>query len=341
MTRTNKSMIVLISIAILIFGAVSAQAACTPGTPTVIIWHAGSLSNAFKAVENLFTAQGAPGYGVCVQDKSAGSVDIMRQVTAGGQAADIVAPADYLDIDIFLKPAGYANYNIQFTQSKMVLAFLASKIAAKGIPVPTPDDWYTIVTNPNLNVTIGGSHLYLDPSGYRAPMIFLLAQDYYNVPNLYNNLLEHYVAAPAQGATTPYALGTNYDFSLTYESNAIATAATNSDYQYIELPDAINLGNSSNNKVYKKAVIVMPDLNGTGLVPVPGSRVTWGITILKKAPNPDNALKFVQFLLSDAGAQKAMADNHFPLLSPSLVGPLDYLFLPKVLRPYVQVEFGQ
>jgi ABC-type molybdate transport system substrate-binding protein len=46
--------------------AASANAACAPGTPQLIIYHAGSLSAAFAAVEQLFTQQ----TGVCVTDAS-------------------------------------------------------------------------------------------------------------------------------------------------------------------------------------------------------------------------------------------------------------------------------
>lgn len=41
-------------------------------------------------------------------------------------------------------------------------------------------------------VTIGGSHPFLDPSGYRADLIFQLTEDLYDVPNLYDKLLGHY-----------------------------------------------------------------------------------------------------------------------------------------------------
>ena len=45
-----------------------------------------------------------------------GSVDAGRQITAGGQACDLYAPADYLDIDLFMKPAGYADFTIVFAR---------------------------------------------------------------------------------------------------------------------------------------------------------------------------------------------------------------------------------
>src|SRR5215475_3295373 len=91
--------------------AVVAQSTCVqPGSQQLIVYHAGSLSAAFTPVEQAFTCQ----TGVQVTDMTGGSVDLVRQVTAGGKPADIVASADYVDIDNFLKPAGAANFNIVF-----------------------------------------------------------------------------------------------------------------------------------------------------------------------------------------------------------------------------------
>ena len=336
----------LVLAAFLICGAVSVQAACTAGSPQVIIFHAGSLNNAFKAVETQFTTD----TGICVTDQAFGSLDLVRQATAGGQAADIVAPADYLDIDLFLKPTGYVDYDILFADGKMVLAYLQSDVVtAKGYtiadgtpfnpPASVPNavtDWYNILLKSD--ITIGGSHLYLDPSGYRAPMIFRLAQSYYKVPNLYNNLLEHFVATPAVGAPAgTFTLGKNYNFQLTYVRNAQATAQTNPDYRYVNLPDKINLGDSAQNCYYRHAVIVEPDLSGTGLVPLPASRVVWGVSVLKKAPNKDNAVKFLQYLLGPVG-QAALTANGPDPISPAVVSHEDYRKLPKSLRPFVQVD---
>ena len=102
-----------------------AQANCVqPSTQQLIVYHAGSLSAAFAPVEQAFTCQ----TGVQVQDVTGGSVDLVRQVTAGGKPADIVASADYVDIDNFLKPAGAANYDILFARGRMVLGYTASDI---------------------------------------------------------------------------------------------------------------------------------------------------------------------------------------------------------------------
>ncbi len=124
----------------------------------LIIYRAGSLTRAFKPLETAFTCQ----TGIQVKDVAMGSVDAGRQITAGGQAADLYAPADYLDIDLFMKPAGYANFDIVFAHGRMVLAYSVSGLAAKKCH-PSPNscapkrcEWYEILTMPG--VTIGGGN---------------------------------------------------------------------------------------------------------------------------------------------------------------------------------------
>src|ERR1700691_674604 len=163
-----------------------------PSNQQLIIYRAGSLTRAFKPLEAAFTCQ----TGIQVKDEAMGSVDAGRQITAGGQACDLYAPADYLDIDLFMKPAGYANFDIVFAQGRMVLAYSASGLAAKKLP-PIAESgrlvakWYEILTMPR--VAIGAGNRFLDPNAYRTPMIFQLAEEFYKVPNLYNNLLGHVV----------------------------------------------------------------------------------------------------------------------------------------------------
>jgi molybdate/tungstate transport system substrate-binding protein len=84
-------------------GGVAAQANCVqPNDQQLIIYHAGSLTAAFTPVEQAFTCQ----TGIQVQDVTGGSVDLVRQVTAGRKPADILASADYVDIDNFLMQPG-------------------------------------------------------------------------------------------------------------------------------------------------------------------------------------------------------------------------------------------
>jgi ABC-type molybdate transport system substrate-binding protein len=60
--------------------------------------------------------------GVAIVDKFGGSVSLARQVTVGGEPADLYASADYEDIDVLLKPK-WAKYTIRFAQGGMVLVY--------------------------------------------------------------------------------------------------------------------------------------------------------------------------------------------------------------------------
>jgi molybdate/tungstate transport system substrate-binding protein len=313
-----------------------------PSSQQLIIYRAGSLTRAFQPLEKIFTCQ----TGVQVKDMPMGSVDAGRQITAGGQACDLYAPADYLDIDLFMKPAGYANFDVVFAHGRMVLAYSASGLALKKLPpIAEPGapnsipkaaaNWYEILTSPG--VAIGGGNWYLDPGAYRAPMIFQLAAEYYRVPNLYNNLLEHLVI---MGQNSGAVLGKQFDFQFTYEHNARATAAANPDFQYVDLPDDVNLSNPAKDAYYRQhAIVVLPGLGtpqSAKTIAVPGTRVAWGITMLKDAPNKQNAIKFMELLLSPAGTA-ALNENGPDPLSPALISPQDFKNLPESLRSLVKV----
>jgi molybdate/tungstate transport system substrate-binding protein len=233
----------------------------------------------------------------------------------------------------------------------MVLAYSETSVAAKKLPSLTapgsppfraPDSipkaaekWYETLTMPG--VTIGGGHPFLDPGAYRGPMIFQLAEAYYKVPNLYNNLLGHAVIPGADPTGT--ALGRVFDFQFTYEHNARATTRTNPDYRYVDLPDEINLSDSTKDAFYRKnAVVAIPGL-GTArsarTVLIPGSHVAWGITLLKDAANKENAIKFLQMLLGPAGTATLNENGPAPI-SPALVSPESFAALPQSLKPFVK-----
>src|SRR5215467_3358535 len=104
---------------------------CVPASNQhLVIYRAGSLTRAFAPLIKTFTCQ----TGIQVTDVAMGSVDAGRQITAGGIKADLYAPADYLDIDLLMKPAGFSEFNIEFAHGRMVLAYSESSLAAKKLP---------------------------------------------------------------------------------------------------------------------------------------------------------------------------------------------------------------
>jgi molybdate/tungstate transport system substrate-binding protein len=317
-----------------------------PSNQQLIIYRAGSLTRAFTPLIKSFTCQ----TGIQVKDSAMGSVDAGRRITAGGEKCDLYAPADYLDIDLFMKPAGYADFDIVFAHGRMVLAYSVSGLAAKKLPpiaeaggtpfhppvsIPkTARNWYQILAMPG--VAIGGGNWFLDPGAYRAPMIFQLAEEYYKSPSLYNSLLGHLVIT---GQNSGAVLGKQFDFQFTYEHNARATAASDPDYRYVDLPDALNLSDPAKDAYYRQhAVVVLPGLGtprSAKTIAVPGARLAWGITLLKDAPNKQNAIKFLQLLLGPAGSS-ALKENGPDPISPAFVSAADLRNLPEALRPLVK-----
>ncbi|MDM0073685.1 substrate-binding domain-containing protein [Variovorax sp. J2P1-59] len=319
---------------------VSAQPACAPGAPQVIIYHAGSLTAAFSQVEKLFTAQ----TGICVVDVAAGSVDAARRVTAGKEPCDIYASADAEDIDVLLKPGRHADYNISFAQGAMVLAYNtasrnASTIAAPNIAFnppaqipPVVDDWHAQLTQ--AGVLIGGSNPFLDPSGYRSDLMFQLAERRYQVPNLYNTLVGHYTLT-----RTGDVLGKNFDYQFTYEHSAYAAYLANPQtYRYASLPPEIGLSDPELNRRYRQASIEIPGLHAEHSQPfvrLPATRVVWGLTILKTAPNEANAVKFLQTLFSEDGRKIQQSTGPMPIVPP-VVSHSDFRDLQPGLRGLVR-----
>jgi tungstate ABC transporter binding protein WtpA len=245
MSNSKLQLVFLTLAAALLPPLTSANAACAPGTPELIVYHAGSLTAAFSAVESLYTEQ----TGICVTDVSAGSVDAARRITTGEEPCDIFASADFEVIDLMLKPSGFADYDILFGQGGMVLAYTtnsknAASITAGGAfnpPASVPEvagDWYLQLMQPG--VAIAGSHPFLDPSGFRADLIFQLTDQLYQVPNLYDLLLSHYSIAKATDV-----LGTTYNYQLIYEHSALAAynADATKSYRYANLPDDVSLSN--------------------------------------------------------------------------------------------------
>ena len=316
-----------------------AQSACAAGAETLIVYHAGSLTAAFSAVEKVFTEE----TGVCVADIAGGSVDAARQVTTGAQPCDIFASADYVDIDVLLKPARHADYTIRFASGSMVLAYTSNSRNAGAIAASTafnppeqiPDvasDWYLQLIAPG--VTLAGSHPFLDPSGYRSDMLFQLMQMRYGVSNLYNKLLTHYsINKPTDR------LGATFDYQFTYEHSAYAAfrADATHTYRYARLPEEVSLGASGFDRAYAKSGTTIPGLQLSTVAPtvrIPATRVTWGLTVMKSAPNRDNAYRFLQLLFSKTGVSMQNATGPTAITPPTVTTD-DYARLPAVLKPLV------
>jgi molybdate/tungstate transport system substrate-binding protein len=154
---------------------------------------------------------------------------------------------------------------------------------------------------------------------------------------LYDELMQHMVI-PGGDRSVP-SLGTLYDFQLTYEHNACAMAKKDPDFRYVDLPDEINLSDSARNAYFaKNSVVVLPGLGAPRSalsIPVSGTRVAWGVTVLTNAPKRENAVKILRLLLSPTGTASLKENGPKPI-SPAHVSSEDSRKLPQLLRPLVK-----
>lgn len=321
--------------ALLAGSAAAANGTCAPGAPQLVISHAGSLSSSFAPVEALFTQR----TGVCVVDLSGGSVKLARQLLHDRGSVDIFASADAEVNDLMLKPAGLADSTIRFAEGAMVLAYTTASRGAAAIAQPAAagavaqaaPDWAAQLTRPG--VTIGGSHPFLDPGGYRADMLFQLAQLQDSAPQPYDELVSHFVIARPGDK-----LGQTFDYQFTYEHSARAAQAkdTTGSYRYARLPDAVDLGAANLAARYAQAGVTMPGIDGPRSAPlrIPATRVTWGLSIVAGAPHRQAAEQFLQLFFSPEGLALRKAGP--TPIDPPRVARADLEHLPAALRTLVR-----
>jgi len=317
---------------------VTVAAVCIRAQPSarqLHVCHAGSLQAAFEELGRAFAARHP---NVKIDDVSGGSVSLARRLASGTQACDIYASADYSNIDLMLKPAGLAGYTVMFARGRMVLAYLATDPKANGVaaagnftpPLAVPavaSGWYQKLLG--AGVRVGGAHPFVDPGGYRAHMIFELAQSYYRVPGLYNALLEHYTIASAAGV-----LGKDFSFQFTYEHSAAAAAQRNAVYRYARLPDVIDLSAITNRSAYAQSRVTIPGLGIPGAassVTIVATPAAWGLTIPRKSVNTEDAIAFVNLLLGPIGTAALNAAGPAPI-TPAIVSRDDSGRVPKSLK---------
>lgn len=294
----------------------------------VIIFHAGSLTIPFVKMEEKFEAMFP---GVNIIREASGSRRCARKVTDLKMVCDIVASADYTVIDQMLIPE-YADWNIRFAANRLVLCYTnKSKYANKM----NGKNWFNILAQKG--VSWGHSDPNVDPCGYRSLMVLQLAEKHYKKPGLYKRLIDNRPKEnirPKSKELIGLLQTGHMDYAWEYHSVAV-------QYQlkFVELPDKINLGNYRYDNYYKQAAIELPGKNPGDIISKRGKSCTYGITILKSAPNKNTAIFFLQYLLKEKGGLNILAKMGQPPFVPARVSTKAIKnLLPKSLQNLVEVK---
>ena len=270
----------------------------------VIIFHAGSLTVPLAEIEKRFEAANPE---IDILREGGGSTKMARMISELNKPCDIMASADYKVIDKTLIPKN-ADWNIRFASNQLVLCYTDQSQYAGEV---TAANWYDILTRKD--VVWGHSDPNLDPCGYRSLMVLQLAEKYYNVPGLYDRL----IANRPQKNVRPKSVEL---VSLLKTGNMdYAWVAVQHELKYVKLDDHINLGNYIYDDFYQQASVkVTGNKPGTWITRI-GQSCTYGITLIKNAPNSSGAVRFLEFMLASDGGLKVLADMGQPPFIPCRV----------------------
>lgn len=285
---------------------VMALAGAVQAKQEVIIFHAGSLTVPFAEVEKRFEALHPD---IDVLREAGGSTKMARMISELGKPADIMASADYTVIDKGLIPA-HADWNILFASNQLVLCYTDQSKFADEV---SADNWYEILARPG--VVWGHSDPNLDPCGYRALMVLQLAEKFHNQPGLYERLIANRPEANVRPKSVELVslLKTGHmDYAWEYLS-----VAKQHGLKYVALDDHINLGNYKFDNFYALAKVkVTGKAPGTWITRT-GQSCTYGLTLIKTAPNRDGAVLFLEYLLDPEQGLKILEEMGQPAISPS------------------------
>ena len=315
------------------FLAVAAFAGATSAEAKVdgklVIFHAGSLSVPFAAMEKAFEAKYP---GVDVQREAGGSTKMARLIAEVGKPADIMASADYAVIDKVLIPKKKASWNIRFATNQLVLCYTdQSRFAAEV----SADNWTDILLRKD--VVWGHSDPNLDPCGYRSLMVMQLAETAYGKPGLYDALIakrkQEWVRPKSVELVSLLKTG-NMDYAWEYRSVAVQHGL-----KFVAMPAEINLGDYRHDAGYAKAKVeVSGNKPGTKMA-LNGKSITYGITMTDDAANPEAAVAFLAYLFAPDGGAKILEEQGQPPFVPARVPDAAMQAkLPEALKTLVEVK---
>lgn len=299
-------------------------------TRKLIIFHAGSLT---KVVEDMGAVLSRE-YGIRVVNEPRGSVDAVRMVTDLGRPCDVLMVADYRLVRDMMFDGGYTDWVLVFASNEMVLAYTDKSLYADKI---SSENWLEILLRDD--VRVGFSNPNRDPCGYRAIMVLALASIHYGTEKPLRMLEEHASITYTDNGTCLLVDATklqpdsvkvfvrdksvdlvslleigSLDYAFEYRNVAQAKGL-----KFVELPDEVNLANPDMDDLYSRVAVKIVGAGGSTKT-LSGSSIAYGVTVPNCAVHQDDAIRFVELLLSDEGRQILVEDGFRPLENPFVVG---------------------
>jgi molybdate/tungstate transport system substrate-binding protein len=275
------------------------------------VFNAGSLAHPFRELLAAFVRVHPA---VRPTQESSGSLEAARKLTELGKIPDVLAVADHNVIAKLLFP-DRASWYVGFASNAMVLAYSGRSAAAASV---SGDNWWEILLRPG--VRWGLSNPALDPNGYRAYMVFQLAERHYRRPGLARRLaaaVRSRYERPSEAQLLGLVQAGELDYAWSYRS-----LAQTAGLRWVSLPPQIDLSDPARAEEYASARVRLPGskLRAADSVDFRGEPILYALTIPTGAAHPELARAFVQFVLS-AGGQEVLRKAGFLVLDrPRVTG---------------------
>ena len=254
------------------------------------IIHAGALQ---RVVENCLEHFSRQNSGLKFEMIGAGSREGAKRLLSG-EKYDIIALADQALFAELLVPDLVENYFV-FAADQIVIGYHRSSRGSKEI---TQENWVDTLLMPQ--VSFARSDHHLDPCGYRALMVWQLAEKFYDKPGLYSTMeatcIPYSIYPKSLDLSGALFMG-KVDYAFLYSSEAKQLGLP-----YIVLPSKINLSNPAYANFYDQAVVTVESkIPGKNII-IHGKPVEFAIALSKDSRYPELAQSFVDLLTGPEGS---------------------------------------
>jgi molybdate/tungstate transport system substrate-binding protein len=279
-----------------ITASIMAPSTARADTP-IRITYAGSMGVVMdKFIGPAFAAREHRDY----QGQGQGAYGMARLLAAKKIVADVFVSVNPGPMEI-LKQAGMVDQAVPVASTRMVIAYNPKSAYAaqfqNGSNGNTNAAWWRVLQTPGLR--FGRTDAAVDPQGQNIIFTLMLAEKYYQQPGLAKSVLGD-VDNPQQvfveGSLLSRLEAGQLDAASGYESATISAKLP-----YVSLPDQINLSNPVYAKDWYDTVSFQIRAHDGKESTVRPQALVFYAAVLKNAPDPEAAKKFVVFLQSPEG----------------------------------------
>jgi molybdate/tungstate transport system substrate-binding protein len=322
----------------------------------LVVFGAGSLIIPFNDLEKAFEAKYP---NIDVQAQYHGSIQVIRHATELHEPIDVVATADASLVPMLMYQTidpdtgiPYADWYIKFGTNHLAIAYQEK---SKYISELNVENWFEVLSRPDVKVGLADPRF--DAVGYRALMVYALAQEYYSQPTIFTNMFKGQFSFPLgiftedgfTVVTVPEILETKTGSHIVLRGASVELIALlesgDLDYAFeyesviqqhnlsiLRLPGELNLGEVSQNEFYGTVEVDEDFQRFQTVKPVfRGEQIGYGITIPSNAPHPEQAAIFIAFLLGPEGRAIMQGDSQ-PTFDPAI--GIDYQSIPAGLQQF-------